>query len=202
MAIWGRERPIRSPSSSWVQPKSFEQLLIGVGLFQRVQLSAVQVLQQRVPEQVIVAGLADDRGDREQAGTARCPPPALAHDQFEGFAVVGDRDRAHDHWLENSDLAQRVGELVELVVVEHRARVAGVLPHLVDRDLGELGSRHAHQAPVVRSVLLGSGVGSRRPRHGLRLCGVDSLFPAGLSPPVSAGAGVSSAGSVRAGRSG
>ena len=40
-----------------------EQLLVGGRLLERVQLGAVQVLQQRVAEQVVVAGLPDDRRD-------------------------------------------------------------------------------------------------------------------------------------------
>ena len=45
-------------------PEVVEQLLVGGSLLERVQLAAVQVLQERVPQQVVVVGLLDDRRDR------------------------------------------------------------------------------------------------------------------------------------------
>ena len=45
-----------------------EQLLVGRGLLQRVQLRAVQVLEQGVPEHGGVVGVADDRRDGAQPG--------------------------------------------------------------------------------------------------------------------------------------
>ena len=47
-----------------------QQLLVGRGLFQRVELLAVQVLDQCVPEQVIVLGLLDDGADLGQSRPA------------------------------------------------------------------------------------------------------------------------------------
>ena len=41
-----------------------EQLLIGRGLFQGVQLHPVDVLEQSIAQQVVFTGLAHDRGDR------------------------------------------------------------------------------------------------------------------------------------------
>ena len=59
-----------------------EQLAVGRGLLERVELGAVEVLQQRVPEHVVVVGLPHDRGDRVEAGLLRRTPAALAHDQL------------------------------------------------------------------------------------------------------------------------
>ena len=53
-----------------------EQLLVGGGLFQRVELLAVQVLDQGVPEQVVVLRLLDDGADLGQPGPLRGAPPA------------------------------------------------------------------------------------------------------------------------------
>ena len=51
-----------------------EQLLIGRRLFQRIQLRAVDVLQQGVPEHVVIGGLADDRRNGGQSGLLQvCP---------------------------------------------------------------------------------------------------------------------------------
>src|SRR5690606_30305660 len=96
----------------------------------------------------VIAGFTDDRGDRLEAGTARRAPATLTHDELEGLAVIGDRDRADHDGLENADLAQRVRELIELVLVEHRARVARVLAHLMNRDLRELRAGDAQQAAI------------------------------------------------------
>ena len=59
-----------------------EQLAVGRRLLQRVELGAVQVLQQRVAQHVVVAGLPDDGRDRLQAGLLGGAPPTLAHDQL------------------------------------------------------------------------------------------------------------------------
>ena len=59
-----------------------EQLLVGGRLLERVELGAVQVLQQRVAEHVGVVGGPDDRGDPLEPGLLGGPPPALAHDQL------------------------------------------------------------------------------------------------------------------------
>ena len=53
-----------------------EQLLVGGRLLQRVELRAVQVLQQRVAQQVVVGRVADDRGDRARARPAARPASA------------------------------------------------------------------------------------------------------------------------------
>ena len=48
-----------------------EQLLVGGGLFERIELGPVQVLQQRVAQQGVVGGLADDGRDGVEAGASR-----------------------------------------------------------------------------------------------------------------------------------
>jgi len=52
----GRERPIFLASCSWWH-RIIEELLIGRRLFQRVELLPVQVLDQRIAQQVSVGGL-------------------------------------------------------------------------------------------------------------------------------------------------
>ena len=65
-----------------------QQLLVGRRLFQRVQVRPVDVLQQRVPQHRVVAGVPDDRRDGVPAERLRGPPPPLAHDEF--VAAVAD----------------------------------------------------------------------------------------------------------------
>ena len=78
-----------------------EQLLVGGRLLERVELGAVQVLQQRVAQQGVVAGLPDDRRDGVEPGLLGGPPPALTHDQL--VAVLTGRPD-HDR-LQQPDLA-------------------------------------------------------------------------------------------------
>ena len=59
--ICGRDRPIRVAKLVLGDAEVSQQLLVGGGLFQRVELGAVQVLQQGVAEHVDICGVADDR---------------------------------------------------------------------------------------------------------------------------------------------
>ena len=175
LEICGRERPIRAASSSWVQPKSSQQLLVRRGLLQRVELAAVQVLQQGVPQQVVLGRLADDGRHGGQPGLLAGPPAALAHDQLVASPRRRPRrrrDRPDDDRLEHADLPDRVDQLGHLVLVEDLPRLLGVGPDLADRDLGEVGARHRHQAvgrsrrvPAARPAASGSP--RRRRRSGL-----------------------------------
>src|SRR5580692_4834185 len=108
-----------------------EQLLIGRRLFQRVKLLAVQVLDQGIPEQVIVLGLLDDGADLGQAGPLRGPPSALTHDEL----VPAGPGRANDYRLEQADLLDRLGELVKRVLVEGASWLPWVWGNGGDRDL-------------------------------------------------------------------
>src|ERR1700761_3297311 len=59
-----------------------EQLLIRSGLFQRIELLPVEVLEQRVAQHVGVRGLPDNRGDVLKARLLGRTPAALAHDEL------------------------------------------------------------------------------------------------------------------------
>ena len=96
----GRERPILLRELLVGRAEVVKQLLVRRGLFQRVQLLPVQVLDQGVPEQVVVLGLLDDGADLGQPGPLRGAPPALAHDEL----VPAGPGRADDHGLQQADL--------------------------------------------------------------------------------------------------
>ena len=110
-----------------------EELLVGRGLLERVQLRAVQVLQQRVAQHGGVVGVADDRGDGGQPGLLRGPQPALPHHQL----VAVRTGAPHHDGLEQPDLADRVHQLGHRLLVEDLAGLGGVRPDRVDRQLGE-----------------------------------------------------------------
>jgi hypothetical protein len=81
-----------------------KQLLIGSGLLQRVKLLAVQVLDERVTQQISVGSVPDNGRDLYQTGALGCPPPALTHDQLVVAAAYG----AYHYRLQQPDLADRV----------------------------------------------------------------------------------------------
>ena len=68
-------------------PEVIEQLPVRGGLLQRVELGPVEVFEQGVAQHRIVAGVADDRGDRGQLCLLGCAPPTLAHDELVALVV-------------------------------------------------------------------------------------------------------------------
>ncbi len=111
-----------------------EQLVVGRGLFQRVELSAVQVLQQRVQQHLLVVGRPDDRWDLRQARLTAGAPAPLAHDELVALrAHLADHDR-----LEEADLLDRGHQLGEGVLVELGARLPRVGGDGVQRQLREV----------------------------------------------------------------
>src|SRR5271154_697737 len=81
-----------------------EQLLIGRCLFEWIELLAMQVLDERVAEQLGVGSVPDNSRDLHQTGALRRPPAALAHDQL----VLAAADRAYDYGLEEPYFTDRV----------------------------------------------------------------------------------------------
>ena len=59
-------------------PEVVEQLLVCRRLLERVELAAVQVLEQCVAQEVVVVGVLDDRGDDSEVRDLGGAPPALA----------------------------------------------------------------------------------------------------------------------------
>src|SRR5258708_716596 len=69
----------------------FEKLLVGGGLLERVQLLSVQLLDQRVPEHVIVWRLPHDCRDLRQASPLAGPPTLLARGSTRDFSLLASR---------------------------------------------------------------------------------------------------------------
>ncbi len=113
----------------------FEELFVGGGLVERVELDAVDVLEQRVAEHHVVGGVPDDRGEGGESDAARGPEAALAHDELErSGARLADDDR-----LQEPELADRVLELRQRLFVEAGARLLRVGDDGGERDLAVLG---------------------------------------------------------------
>ncbi len=64
------------------QTEVVDHLLVCGGLFQWIQCDAMQVLQQRVTQHIVVGGGFDDRGNRVQSGDLRRAPATFAHDEL------------------------------------------------------------------------------------------------------------------------
>ena len=122
LEIWGRLRPIRLRELLVRRAELVQQLLVRGRLFERVQVGAVDVLEQRVPQHRVVAGVPDDRRDGLLADGLGGPPAALAHDQF----VAAVADVADDDRLEEADLLDRGLQLLERLLVEDVPRLLGV----------------------------------------------------------------------------
>jgi hypothetical protein len=100
-----------------------DELLVRSGFFERVEVGAVDVLDQCVLERRRVVSGSDQGRDRLQAGATGGAPTALARDQL--VAVVRG---THEHGLEHADLPNGVGQSAELLLAEVLARLVPVGP--------------------------------------------------------------------------
>ena len=115
-----RSLPTRSDSCSCVYPNSLDQALIAGGLFQRVEILALQVLDQRHLERLGRRDVAHDRRHLMKTRPLRRAPAALAGDQLEPAVGTG----AHDERLDDPLHADGRRQLLEPRVVEVVARLA------------------------------------------------------------------------------
>ena len=109
-----------------------DQLLVGRRLLEHVEVRAVDVLHQRVLERRRVVGVAHQRGDVLEADPAGGAPPALARDDLVALVGLPHQDR-----LQDPDLADRLRERRELLLVEVLSRLVRVRPDRRHRDLLE-----------------------------------------------------------------
>src|SRR5690606_435532 len=126
-----------------------QQLVVGRGLLQRVELGAVQVLQQGVQEELLVLGGPDDRRDLLQTRLTAGPPAALTHDEL----VLARTGLPDDDRLEEADLLDGGDELREGVVVEYRTRLTRVRSDRVQRNLREVRTDGRRESVRRRQVL-------------------------------------------------
>ena len=119
------------------QPQVVDEGLESKRRLQRVQLLALDVLDQRDLEKLIVADVAYQSRDLEQAGTLRSTPAALTDDQLV-FTIF---DRAYDDRLDDALSLQRLGELFQGRFVEILAGLVTVGAYPVQVDLARPGLR-------------------------------------------------------------
>src|SRR5699024_10986331 len=107
--------------------------LVRVCLFQRVELNAVNIFQQGIPQQGVILGITHDRRNGGQASLRCGTPTTLTHDELKP-ALTG---RTHHYRLQQTKLPHRVHELVELFYIEDRTWLLRVRLDLTDWDLAE-----------------------------------------------------------------
>ena len=111
------------------QAELVAEAAIGVRFFDRIQILALDVLDERRGQQLVVGNVADDDRHLEEAGALRRAPAALAGDD-----LVAVLRLAHDDRLDHAVRPDRAGQLVDPPVVHVRARLELVRPQQVDVD--------------------------------------------------------------------
>ena len=130
----------------------FHQRPIAFGLFQRIEVGALHVLDDRKLQRFAVGRLDDDDRHFVQAGALRGAPAPLAGDDLE--CVGRAADRPHHDRLNHAALANRSRQLIQLFVGEHAPRIARIRPQRT--------GRHAPLAARTLGRALGADVTDQR----------------------------------------
>ncbi len=107
------------------------QRAIAFRLFERIEIGALDVLDDRELQRLGVGRFDDDDGHFVQAGALRRAPAAFAGDDL--VSVDGAADRARDDRLDDAALAQRSDKFVELGIGESAPRIAAIRPQRTGR---------------------------------------------------------------------
>ena len=106
------------------------EALEGAGLLDRVEVLALEILNDGDLHRLLVGDLADDGGDGGLAGALRGEPAALAGDELEASGVLADGDG-----LDDSGDLDGIGELVEGDFVEVGAGLVGIAVDQLDGNV-------------------------------------------------------------------
>ena len=115
------------------QVELLDQLLVGAGFVERVEVLPVQVLHESLFEAHGVVGLVHEGRDRLQPSPPRGPEATFARDQFELVRT----DLTHEHGLEDADGLDGVDEGGEALLAELVARLERVRPDSGEGNLAE-----------------------------------------------------------------
>jgi len=126
-----------------------EKLLVCGGLFEGIQRSTVQILQESFAKQFVVGCLPHDGGDEVETGLLACPPSPLASDEF-----IGRRGTvsiaAHDNRLQQAYLLNRVDQFRHGVFVENLPGLAWIGDNVLGWDLDVGGIWHGGHRTLIR----------------------------------------------------
>src|SRR3569833_1127052 len=160
------------------------------GLFERSEVGALEVIDERALDRALGIDFLDDDRDLVEAGALGRTPSPLAGDQE---VALGVRTRPHDERRDHAVRPDRLGELGELRLVELAARLLGARIELLD------------PREEVRALALGRDAGRRGRRRGRQERAAAAAEPALLgivgrhhAPRTAAGAGLVCTGTVRA----
>ncbi len=103
-----------------------DQRAIAFGFFERIEVRALHILDDRELQRFFVSRFDDDDRDFMQTGTLRRAPAAFAGDDL--VSVGGTTHRTCEDRLNDASLTQRGDKLVELGVGEHAPRIARIGP--------------------------------------------------------------------------
>ena len=113
------------------QAELVDELLVGGGLLQGVEVDAVEVLDQRLLQAGHIVGHLDEDGDGLEPGPAGGPPAPLPRDEL--VAVLLVLELPDQHRLEQADLADGGGQRPHGLLVEMAPGLVGVGPDVRDR---------------------------------------------------------------------
>ncbi len=143
------------------EPELFDEPVQRARLLDRIQVLALDVLDQRDRDGRLVRDVAHDGRDRVQARELCGAPAALARDDLvTRLAVALRRQRPHDDRLDDALRFDRLGELRERVVAHVDARLVAAALEEVDGHLAERGLGR-RRAALNRSRLCARGATSR-----------------------------------------
>jgi hypothetical protein len=113
-----------------------EHLLVRRRLFERVQVFPVDILKERIPQQVVVLGCANDGRDAFQPCCSGGTDTPLPHDDLVALPVGTHHDR-----LKHANRFDAVGQLLQRLFAEGAAGLAWVGVDAIEWKLLEQGSR-------------------------------------------------------------
>ena len=98
------------------------EMLVGARFFDRVEVFALDIFDQRNRHHLALIEIADNRRNFMQFGALRRAPAPFAGDQLVAALAL---KRTDDDGLDDPALRDRAGKIVERFVVENLARLAG-----------------------------------------------------------------------------
>ena len=113
------------------QVHPLHQTAVSVGLLDRIQIGALDVLDKGELESLVLISVFDADGHLLHLQVTARLPPALAGDDL----VFPIRHRTHDDRLKQTVLLDGCGELLDLLLLEIRTRLIGIRFDIGDGDL-------------------------------------------------------------------
>ena len=131
--MWLRLLPIEFGQLLLGVAELLEQQAIGARLFQRIEVGALDVLDQGDFQRLAIRQFADENRNVMNAGALRGAPAPLARDDF----IFSIGERAHDDGLQQALVADRLGKFVEIRFGEMLARIVGAGLQQLDRHVAQ-----------------------------------------------------------------